>query len=95
MTDPVKNEKEEGVRAAGKEVRVIKFGFADLINDLKPADFNPAAQSSSASQIYARCSAFRLFLQARDDQIKKKNKSLLLSKSNTFATDKSTKFIKH
>lgn len=38
----MKNEKEEGVRAAGKEVRVIKFGFADLINDLKPADFNPA-----------------------------------------------------
>lgn len=56
MTDPVKNEKEKGVRAAGKEVRVIKFGFADLINDLKPADSNPAAQSSSASLIYARCS---------------------------------------
>lgn len=43
MTDPMKNEKEERVRAAGKEVWVIKFGFADLINDLKPADFNPAA----------------------------------------------------
>lgn len=43
MTDPMKNEKEGGVRAAGKEVWVIKFGFADLINDLKPADSNPAA----------------------------------------------------
>lgn len=51
MTDPMKNEKEEGVRAAGKEVRVIKFGSADLINDLKPADFTQLPQSSSASLI--------------------------------------------
>ncbi len=45
MTDPVKNEKREGVGVGGRggrsrEVWVITFGFADLINDLSPADFN-------------------------------------------------------
>lgn len=64
MTDPMKNEKEGGVRAAGKEVWVIKFGFADLINDLKPADFNPAAPVFISPPIYARCS-LRLSLSSR------------------------------
>ena len=44
MTDPVKNEKRGGVGGEwggrSREVWVITFGFADLINDLSPADFN-------------------------------------------------------
>lgn len=47
MTDPVKNEKREGVAGSGeggpgrsREVWVITFGFADLINDLSLTDFN-------------------------------------------------------
>lgn len=72
MTDPMKNEKEEGVRAVGKEARVIKFGLAALINDLKPADFHPATQVfSSLPDLRPLLSAFCLFLQARNDPIKK------------------------
>lgn len=43
MTDPVENGKREGIGGWGggsREVWVITFGFADLINDLSPADFN-------------------------------------------------------
>lgn len=47
VTDPVKNEKREGVAGSGeggpgrsREVWVITFGFADLINDLSLTDFN-------------------------------------------------------
>lgn len=61
------------MREAGKEVRVIKFGFADLINDLKPADFNPASLVFiSLPDLRPLLFAFCLFLQARDDLIKKK-----------------------
>lgn len=71
----MKNEKEEGVRAAGKEVWVIKFGFADLINDLKSADFNPATPVFiSLPDLLLLLPAFCLFPQAWDDQIKKKKK---------------------
>lgn len=44
MTDPAKNEKRDVGGAVGVgeswEVWVITFGIADLINDLRPADFN-------------------------------------------------------
>lgn len=44
VTDPVKNETRDGAgggcRGRSREVWVITLGFADLINDLSPTDFN-------------------------------------------------------